>query len=65
MTQLPCGRLFFAETPLWDVSSTQLRNQFALNHIDAQNCELEKLVPAKVVAYIKQHRLYKKSAEKR
>jgi nicotinic acid mononucleotide adenylyltransferase len=61
------GCLFFAETPLWDVSSTQIRLRFnesaQMDNKHQQN--LQQLLPQKVADYIKQHHLYDSTANSR
>lgn len=59
------GALFFAETPLWDVSSTQLRN--AINDPSAEHSmgteSIKEFVTPNVAAYIEKHNLYKSTSQ--
>lgn len=52
------GKIFMCPTPLSDLSSTALRQNFASGHIP------EDLLPPKVVEYIKSHQLYNVSPAK-
>lgn len=58
LTTVPAGRLYFTQTPLFDVSSTQLRQ--ALTTSDTTSCEIKAddwLSPS-VLHYIREKRLY-------
>lgn len=64
LKQYKNGCLFFAETPLWDVSSTQIRLRLNENvQMDnKQQHNEQQLLPQKVADYIKQHHLYDSTA---
>ncbi len=51
--QLPAGRIFMADTPLWDISATEIRQHLAAR----RDCET--LIPAPVLDYINQAGLYR------
>ena len=61
------GCLFFAETPLWDVSSTEIRLRFDNNGEMNNKYEqkIHQLVPQKVAAYIVKNNLYQPTAKNR
>lgn len=48
----PRGYIFFAHTPLYQISATTIREQLA----NDENCD--DILPSAVSAYIKQHKLY-------
>ncbi len=51
--QLPAGRIFMADTPLWDISATEIRQRLAAR----RGCEA--LIPEAVLDYINQTGLYR------
>lgn len=56
------GRLYFPDNPLWQMSSTQLREMLRKWHATGREAlyrELQKLVPAGVLQYIKKNNLYR------
>lgn len=52
---LPHGRICLAETPLWPISSTQIRTELAGR---TNNSKLTQWLALPVINYIKQHNLY-------
>ncbi len=48
----PAGKVYLAQTPMYDISATAIRQRLA------QNLPCDHLVPAQVLAFIQQHRLY-------
>ncbi|HEY1846478.1 MAG TPA: nicotinate-nucleotide adenylyltransferase [Buttiauxella sp.] len=49
----PAGKVFLAQTPMFDISATVIRQRLA------QNLPCDDLVPAPVLAFIQQHGLYR------
>lgn len=48
----PAGKIFLAQTPMYDISATTIRQRLKNN----QSCD--DLVPASVLEFIRQHKLY-------
>ena len=48
----PAGKIYLAQTPMYDISATAIRQRLA------QNLPCDELVPAPVLAFIQQHNLY-------
>lgn len=51
--RLPAGRIFMADTPLWDISATEIRQRLAARR------DCEELLPGPVLDYINQAGLYR------
>lgn len=52
LSQTPNGYIFLGDTPLVDISATEIRNNLNNGNVN------ENLIPAAVMAYIKQQHLY-------
>lgn len=50
----PAGKIYLAQTPMYDISATTIRHRLA------QNLLCDELVPAPVLAFIQQHNLYQR-----
>lgn len=50
----PAGKIYLAQTPMYDISATAIRQRLA------QNLPCGDLVPAPVLAFIQQHKLYQR-----
>lgn len=50
----PAGKIYLAQTPMYDISATMIRQRLA------QNLPCDELVPAPVLAFIQQHNLYQR-----
>ncbi|NIY47402.1 nicotinate-nucleotide adenylyltransferase [Cedecea colo] len=50
----PAGKIYLAQTPMYDISATAIRQRLA------QNLSCGDLVPAPVLAFIQQHNLYQR-----
>ncbi|WP_435929505.1 nicotinate-nucleotide adenylyltransferase [Dryocola sp. BD613] len=50
----PAGKIYLAQTPMYDISATAIRQRLA------QNLPCDDLVPAPVLAFIQQHNLYQR-----
>lgn len=50
---LPCGKIYLAETPWFNISATLIRDRLK----NGENCD--DLLPTSVLAYINQHGLYR------
>ncbi|MCK1967237.1 nicotinate-nucleotide adenylyltransferase [Franconibacter sp. IITDAS19] len=51
--QRPAGQIFLADTPLFDISATDIRHRLAANR------PCDEIVPPRVLAYIREHHLYR------
>lgn len=51
--QHPAGHIFLADTPLFDISATDIRSRLA------ENRRCDDIVPPAVLAYIREHHLYR------